>query len=153
MYNKIYVFSPTTQATGGTELLQQLVYKLRVFGQNAVLFYSTKYQSSPVQKVFEPRYSNPFVDEIEDVENNLMIVSESSIYYLLKYHRIQKAVWWLSVDFYGGSFRLPTDVYHKIFYFLSDQIYSCFDKKWIHLVQSEYAYRYCFEERVVIRSF
>ncbi|MDE7346175.1 MAG: hypothetical protein K2N48_05495 [Muribaculaceae bacterium] len=147
MYNKIYVFSPTSQATGGTELLQQLTAKLRVLGQNAFMVYTTSYDGSPVQKVFGPRYKNPYVTEIEDAKDNIMIVSEAAMYLLLNYKYIHKSVWWLSVDFYGGSFKLPTDRLHKIFYKISDKIYSSFDKKWIHFVQSEYAYNYCLNER------
>lgn len=147
MYSKVYILSPTTQATGGTELLQQLAYKLRIIGIAAYMVYTTPFNNSPVQKVFLPRYNNPSVTEIEDSENNLMIVSEAAIYNLLKYKHIQKSIWWLSVDFYGGSFRLPTDLPHRIFYKISDRIYSLFDKKWIHFVQSEYAYQYCLIER------
>ena len=51
MYKKIYVFSPTIQATGGTELLQQLVYKLRLKGQDAYMVYTTPYQGSAVGQV------------------------------------------------------------------------------------------------------
>lgn len=149
MYKKIYVFSPTLQATGGTELLQQLVFKLRNKGQEAYMVYTTPYNGSAVEKVFGPRYKNPSVTEIEDSENNIIIASEAAMYLLLKYKKVQKAVWWLSVDFYGGSFRLPTDKLHYIFYYLSDKIYSKFDKQWIHLVQSEYAYKYCVEERKI----
>lgn len=152
MYSKIYIFSPTTQATGGTELLQQLAAKLRALGQNAFMVYTNSYEDSPVQKVFGPRYQNPYVTEVEDSENNIMIVSEAAMYLLLNYKNIQKAVWWLSVDFYGGSFRLPTDSLHKVFYTISDKIYSCFDKKWLHFVQSEYAYSYCLNERNIPES-
>lgn len=147
MYNKIYVFSPTINATGGTELLQQLVYKLRAMGQEAYMFYTATYTGSKVENVFGPRYSNPYVDKIEDDKDNIIIVSEAEIFYLLDYKNVQKAVWWLSVDFYGGSFRLPSNTTHRIFYSLSDMIYKQYDKEWIHLVQSEYAYNYCVDER------
>lgn len=147
MYKNIYVLSPAIQATGGTELLQQLVYKLRIIGQNALLVYTTPYKGSNVEKVFGPRYNNPYVDDIEDNSDNIMIVSEAAIYFLLNYNNIQKAVWWLSVDFYGGSFRLPADKLHNIFYKVSDFIYRHFDKEWVHFVQSEYAFKYCTEER------
>ena len=152
MYNKIYVFSPAVQATGGTELLQQLVFKLRTLGQKAYMVYTTPYAGSNVEQVFGPRYNNPFVDNIEDVKDNIVIVSEAAMYLLLNYKFVQKAVWWLSVDFYGGSFRLPTDLLHKVFYTLSDAIYRQYDKGWIHLVQSEYAYKYCIEERHIPTS-
>lgn len=147
MYKTIYVFSPTAQATGGTELLQQLVYKLRLIGQEAYMMYTAPYEGSKVQEVFEPRYNNPHVENIEDSADNIIIVSEAAIYYLLNYKYVQKAIWWLSVDFYGGSFRLPCDTLHKIFYTISDWIYRKYDKEWIHFVQSEYAYNYCIEER------
>ena len=152
MYNKIYVFSPTAQATGGTELLQQLVFKLRAFGQNAYMVYTTPYVGSKVEEIFGPRYNNPFTDDVEDSKDNIIVVSEAAMYLLLNYKFVQKAVWWLSVDFYGGSFRLPTDSLHKVFYRLSDSIYRQYDKEWIHLVQSEYAYKYCIEEREISSS-
>lgn len=152
MFKNIYVFSPTGQATGGTELLQQLVYKLTRLGQNAYMHYTQPYENSKVQNIFEPRYHNPIAESIDDRAENLIIVSEACIYYLLSYKHIQKAVWWLSVDFYGGSFRLPCDFLHKCFYKLSDIIYQVYDKNWIHLTQSEYAYRYCLEERGINKS-
>lgn len=152
MYNKIYVFSPTIQATGGTELLQQLVFKLRQQGKDAYMYYTTEYNGSRVQKIFEPRYNNPYENYVDDRKDNLIIVSEASMYYLLNYKHIQKAVWWLSVDFYGGSFRLPCDLWHKLFYKLTDIIYRQFDKQWIHFTQSEYAYRYCIEERHINKN-
>lgn len=147
MYNKIYVFSFTHLATGGTELLQQLVYKLRHIGLDAYMVYTTPYHGSKVEQVFGPRYNNPYVCKIEDCTKNMIIVHEAAIHILLNYKYVHKAVWWLSVDFYGGSFRIPTDYYHKIFYSISDYIFRKYDKKWIHFVQSEYAYNYCIRER------
>lgn len=151
-FNKIFVYSPTSQATGGTELLQQLVYKLRLKGQDAYLVYTAPLAGSQVEKIFVPRYNNPYVEEVEDDKNNLVIVSEAVMFYLLKFKFASKAIWWLSVDHYGGSFRMKANLLHKIFYKISDIIYREYDKNWYHLVQSEYAYDYCLEERHIPES-
>ena len=49
------------------------------------MVYTTQYEDSPVKKVFEPRYSNPYKNTVEDDINNIMIVSEAAMFYLLKY--------------------------------------------------------------------
>lgn len=147
MYNKIYILTPVTPATGGTELLQQLVFKLRQFGAEAYIYYLDVYEGSSVYTVFNPRYNNPIAEKIEDVSNNLIIVPENFITYLYKYKKIQKAVWWLSVDNYKGANIKKDDVFHTIYRYLYDRYISLVDKKWIHFVQSEYAYIYCAEKR------
>lgn len=147
MYNKIYVFTPKSPATGGTELLQQLVFKLRQFGKEAYIYYWEDYEDSPVYTSFNPRYSNPIATKIEESCDNLMIVPETLITYLFKYRKIQKAVWWLSVDNYKGANVKKEDIFYTIYHYLYDKYVRCFDKKWIHFVQSEYAYIYCTKKR------
>lgn len=149
MYKTIFVLSPTSVATGGTELLQQLVFKLRKLHQEAYMYYLDTYENSPVQRVFGPRYNNPAVVQIEDRKENIMIVPENSMYLLLRYKKITKAVWWLSVDNYKGATNVKVDIFHSIYRFLIDKYYRKKDKKWLHFVQSEYAYLYCVKNRQI----
>lgn len=152
MFNKVFVVSPANIATGGTELLQQLVYKLRLFGVNAYMFYTTPYEASAVKRTFEPRYNNPIANDIEDHGDNIVIVPESGISSLLKYRNIQKAVWWLSVDNYQGTNKKKKDFLHTVYRYCLDMFYRYVDKRWIHFVQSEYAYLYCSENRRIPQS-
>ena len=149
MFTKVFVISPANVATGGTELLQQLVYKLRLFGVEAYMFYTTPYEASAVKKTFEPRYNNPIAKDIEDCGDNIVIVPESDISRLLNFRNIQKSVWWLSVDNYKGLNKYKKDFLHTIYRYLIDCYYRFIDKKWIHFVQSEYAYLYCSENRKI----
>ncbi|WP_278702005.1 hypothetical protein [Phocaeicola sartorii] len=150
MYNKIYVLTPVIPATGGTELLQQLVFKLRQFGADAYIYYLDIYEDSPVYTVFNSHYNNPIATEIEDKANNVMIVPENAITYLFKHKRIQKAVWWLSVDNYKGANMKKSDIFHTVYRCLYDRYVRFVDRKWIHFVQSEYAYIYCTEKRHIL---
>ena len=98
----LYIVSPTSTATGGTELLQQLCAELRVFGANAKMLYTERYEGSPVEKKFS-FYSNPYEYSAVDEETNCVIVSEVDIDYLKHFRNIQKVIWWLSVDNYRGA--------------------------------------------------
>jgi hypothetical protein len=98
----IYVIAPANTATGGPELLHQLVYHLRKdLGVNAYMHYIRRKDnySSPVHKAYE-KYGNPFVDTIEDKEKNILIGAEIDrhIKTIKNYSNIRKYIWWLSVD-------------------------------------------------------
>ena len=147
MYKKIYVCSPTDRVTGGTELLQQLVYKLRKIGQNAYVYYLASYEGSEVEKVFGDRYSNPTATKIEDDRDNILIAAESCIATLLPFKNITKAIWWLSVDNYGGALKKNPHFLLRCYFKVLDKLYSMFDNEWLHFVQSEYAYQYCLNDR------
>lgn len=148
MFDKVYIVCPTKTATGGTELLHQLSEKLLELKINAQMFYIGTYENSNVQSRFE-KYKKNISYEIEDNSNNLIIVPETQIRHLFKYKNIQKAVWWLSVDFYPGSFKMKSDLIHTIVRRIRDCKVKLYDKKWIHFVQSEYARLYLIEEREI----
>lgn len=103
---KIYVCAPAFVATGGPELLHQLVYNLRKLNYNACMYYfRNDNYLNPIHPDYEI-YNNPFVKDIEDAKDNILIVPElvDGIKILRKFHRIRKIVWWLSVDnFYTSS--------------------------------------------------
>jgi hypothetical protein len=105
--SKIYVLLHTKEATGGSELLHQLVYHLR----NSLNFEAYVYwpfdQSDPIHRAYKA-YSNPVVFKIEDKNDNLLIYPEGFWIFSIvaKYKSIRKAIWWLSVDNFYLSFIL-----------------------------------------------
>ena len=104
---KVYVVAPANTATGGPELLHQLVYNLRkILNINAYMYYIPDNHPNPIHPAYK-QYNIPFVNKIEDKKENLLIVPEvaKGISVLLDYSKIRKAIWWLSVDnFYLSMF-------------------------------------------------
>lgn len=149
MYNIIYIICPPGKATGGTELLHQLQFQLNQMGQKAFMIYDGQYEGSGVQKAFNDKYQVKRVDTIEDSSENLIVVPENKIKWLLRYKNIQKAIWWLSVDNYNGANKIHKSYAATIYRFFLDQYYRLFDKKYQHYVQSEYARLYVTEDRHV----
>lgn len=140
---KIYVASPGNVATGGPELLHQLVYELNKLGKSAYMLYYKKTENNPVHEAYK-HYKNPYVDSIEDVEDNILIVPEVVTDLLYNYRNIQKIIWWLSVDNYYKRFNsnnMIKQIIKKILYSLGYFNVYKFDKKEsiFHFVQSEYA--------------
>lgn len=143
---KIYVACPANTATGGPELLHQLVYELRHQGRDAQMFYySSKEGTNPVHTEYEC-YANPFVTkEIPNVDNVILIVPEARVDILDHYSNVQKVIWWLSIDnFYKHKrFGRLKDKFlfqlNQLFnkgdsFYLSNRRDNC-----LHLVQSYYA--------------
>ncbi len=172
---KIFVATPAAFATGGTELLHQLVYHLRNdLNLSAFIYYIPTNHPEPVHKEFE-QYRVPFVREIEDKRENLLIVPEvfNLVQLLNNFEKIRKAIWWLSVDnFYTSLFSIkpyyfPQKLISKIgnfqkrgkFFDLPNLIMKYaenIDLKSIpevvnsdyHLVQSEYARQHLFTKGI-----
>jgi len=99
-HTKVYVVAPANTATGGPELLHQLVHCLRNnLGIKAYMYYVPASHPNPVHPEYK-QYNNPYVRKIEDRKENLLIVPEviGSIRVLFKYSEIRKVIWWLSVD-------------------------------------------------------
>ncbi len=145
--SKIYIVSPTSVATGGTELLQQLCFCINSIGRNSYIFYSGDYNGSPVKQRFEDIYNNPHVNEIEDEADNILVLPETRVGFLRNYKKIQKYIWWLSVDNYYGSMRRKNDLAHTFVYRIKDTINNLYFNKCNHLVQSEYARLYLVNEK------
>ena len=97
---KIYVACPANSATGGPELLHQLVYELKKMNYNAFIYYYRRQDNlNPVHEAYV-KYNITYTDVIEDVKNNVLIVPETNTKLLYQYSNIQKVIWWLSVDNY-----------------------------------------------------
>jgi len=97
---KVYVVAPAKTATGGPELLHQLVYHLRIsLSIEAYMYYIPTNLQDPIHPEYK-QYNNPYVKEIDDKKKNLLIVPEiiNGVKVLNNYMNIRKVIWWLSVD-------------------------------------------------------
>ena len=94
-------------STGGPEAIHRLAYFLRTeYSLNVEIFYSPKNNKYPVHEEYI-KYDNKFTENIIDNEVNILILPDFVKHLTLKndYPKIQKCIWWLSVDFfYTGIF-------------------------------------------------
>lgn len=120
-YNKIYLCASNNVVTGGVEATYQLYYSLKKLKFNPKLLlmnpsihpqfhhnwlefhkqtftieYPEVYKKYNIDK-------NDLVFDVEDNENNLFIAPEIFPDMLSSFNKIQKAIWWLSVDNGLGS--------------------------------------------------
>lgn len=98
MAKKIYIVCPPKIATGGPEALHQLGFILNQLGFDAKMLYS-KYKINPVHPFYE-RYKVPYVTQINDNAETLIVIPESMTNLIEKYPLSEKKIWWLSLDFY-----------------------------------------------------
>lgn len=138
---KIYVACPGNAHTGGPELLHQLCHLLLQFGLDAHMLYTSGYAYNPVNPFYE-KYHLPYVFQFEDKPNNILVLYEAIGERYFEYKRVQKIVWWLSVNAYIGNISSLISSRHskatyeplpKFFYFQDTE------KDTEHWVQSEYA--------------
>lgn len=149
----IYIACPEKIATGGTELLHQLCYKLNLKGIEARIYYYNRRSDNPVAKRFL-KYKSEWVEEIVDISDNVLIIPEINIELLSKYKKVKKYIWWLSVDNYKLKykeyFKFNLDnlnsFQQKVKFFIKNLIKGINEEKNIfinnkinHLVQSKYA--------------
>lgn len=101
----IYVVAPAGVASGGPELLHQLSYHLRIdLGLKAYMYYYPPGMKNPVHPEYA-FYGNPFVTHIKDEVQNIIVVPEEpwGIKLLSSFTKIQKVIWWLSVNYAFSS--------------------------------------------------
>jgi len=157
---KIFVLCPRGIVTGGPEALHQLVDKLINFGHNARIVYDP---SGPLMKEYS-HYKVELSNNIEDKRENILITPEIWIDKLKPYKKIQKAIWWLSVNNaqritninyfkkksylkdslrnYLKIYNLLKKIYSKIESFKKVNFDFSKNKEIIHLAQSRYAEHY-----------
>lgn len=151
----IYIACPEKFATGGTELLHQLYYKINKIREDVRIYYYNKSDEFPTAEKFL-KYNIKFVEKIEDKKNNILIVPEVNTEELTKYIEIKKYIWWLSVDNYTSkyAFYLKEKINKERNYLVKFKLYrnmrrriknneiellNINEKNIKHLVQSKYA--------------
>lgn len=135
----IYIICPTHIATGGTELLHQLHYALKFCGIESSMFYIGKIENSEVQKKFFSKYMPKISYKIDDSRANYLICPETHFTRFVNYRKITKICWRLSVDNFCGLIRKKEKNINKIKHFIFGIWFRLNSKKFIHMVQSEYA--------------
>ena len=105
MKKTIYLMAPSNFFTGGPLSTHQLASILNKYSKYDVkIFYSPKTKINPVHKEFkEFKLSHTF--DIIDNKKNFLIIPEhySSLVEALRFKKIKKIIYWLSVDNYINS--------------------------------------------------
>jgi len=105
MKKTIYLMAPSNFFTGGPLSTHQLAFILKKISNYEVkIFYSPKIKKNPIHNEFKKFKLNPTY-KIEDNEKNFLIIPEHypALNEALKYKKIKKVIFWLSVDNYINS--------------------------------------------------
>jgi hypothetical protein len=148
----VYIACPGNFATGGTELMHQLAYKLKINNiKSKIYYYSHKKDKNPTPPeydIYEPDYTY----KIEDKEKNLLIVPEIKAGMVYNYHAIRPVIWWLSVDNYlRNTYCSQASWPRKIRLFLQRNRFFIDRrprKKIYHLYQSKYARQFLLKNNI-----
>jgi len=112
----VYISCPSSFATGGTELLHQLGFKLKKMGIPVKMYYYdyifTEKKESPVCDRFR-KYDIDFTLELKDNEGSLFIIPEIALYLVNKLKKSKAVIWWLSVDSYLSTRKRYSDFRYK----------------------------------------
>lgn len=129
-HTRIYVMCPARYATGGTESLHALVHTLRDFGHDVKMVYLPRIKT-PTPYQFADYYVE-HADSVNDNPENVLIVPEVWTQKLNSYNAIQKAIWWLSVDFHvkrGNRFCFTSSSHERIIHFYQSKYVEDFLSK------------------------
>jgi len=141
---KIFVVCPAGIKTGGTEVIHQLVNILQAYVESYVYYINLK---KPIVAEEFISYKCKYKLHLEkkfDYEHNILIVPETHTNYLFMFEKIQKVLWWLSVDNYTAYLEKNNGL-KRIEYMLrmqrTGEYFTFFShkKQVFHLAQSEYA--------------
>lgn len=108
---KIYVMCPPQTATGGPELLHQLVSKLTLMGFDACMYYYPA-KENPVHENYV-KYNCRFETTIDDSAEHLLVIPESLLFFTDNFKKIRKCIWWLSIDNLFKEYMAPKG-YHIV---------------------------------------
>lgn len=107
MAKKIYFVAPEGDSTGGVETLHQAVSCINDAGGDAYVVYCKNIwdheylikEPVEIQEKFK-QYNIKVAQHIDDSKENLLIVPEIFTKFCYQFKKIQKAIWWLSWNFY-----------------------------------------------------
>lgn len=100
--SKVYIVSPHHN-TGGPKSLHQLANNLIEKGIDVYIVYYWNGIFTGEKEILFSFCKAKLADCICDMEENILIVSESQSEVLNHYNKITKCIWWLSLDFYLTS--------------------------------------------------
>lgn len=157
----IYVGCPSYNKTGGTELAHQLVKEICKNGRKAkILYYDINEKNKPNEminpafRIYVDNYVT--VDQVVDERSNILVIPEINIEVLNRFERIQKSIWWMSVDNYVKRDGFVNAVkfygFWKATKLVLKREITIFEKKLTngvtHLYQSEYAKKFLLENGI-----
>ncbi|QFQ74445.1 hypothetical protein [Liquorilactobacillus mali] len=121
--SKIYIVSPYYK-TGGPRSFHQLANKLVELGFKVFIIYGNHSNLIKVDKILYSDCKADIGSSVEDDSSNLIITSEYDTGWLLRYDRIQKCIWWLSLDYYlvnnplnMAKHKIATKKFSKLLFF------------------------------------
>ncbi len=152
----IYIIANAYTTSGGPELLHQLCYHLNKNGHEASMVYYRKLKfptDGPTENIIEKygKYECPYSTKILDNKENMIVFPENVLFFLPRFKRIKKVIWWLSVDNYYKSL---SSKYSKFYAPLgmNREKYNPFTSQVLHCVQSEYARLFLLKKGVDLHS-
>jgi hypothetical protein len=105
MKRTIYLMAPSNFFTGGPLAIHQLAFILKKISNFDIkIYYSPKIKTNPIHKEFK-KFKLKYTFNINDNENDYIIIPEHypALNEALKFKKIKKIIWWLSVDNYINS--------------------------------------------------
>lgn len=96
---KVYIVCPHIM-TGGPKSLHQLGDKLVDRGFQVFIFYGRNGIPSGETKLLFEDCKADVTNRIDDNESNVLIMPESDTSWYFKFSKINKVIWWLSLDYY-----------------------------------------------------
>lgn len=148
-----YIICPANYSTGGPLLLHQLAYKLISKGYKAMMYYYKTENcdlNNPVHENYK-KFNIPYVLEVDDNSNNIIVIPEVFPEYIFDYKNIQRVIWWLSVDNFLLTHSKKPSFSLKRFLGLKEKRYYYNFKnkpKHYHWVQSTYAVNFLKKKKV-----
>ncbi len=135
----IYIACPPALATGGPELLHQFAAKIRELGGEAAMYYPGREPADPVVPRYR-EYGVPFTRSIAAAgAADVLVVPETMTGELYTNQRMQRWIWWLSVDNFHAATQV-TKRKARIRRFLGlDRVYKVGEVGFGHMAQSYYA--------------
>lgn len=134
----VYVYSLTGIATGGCELLHQLVGYLNDHGRDAFIVYEGAGLKGDRLQIPAPYrcYHVRVADKVPDDENVLVVLDEGFLYLASQFKRATCFFWWLSVDnFFIDPIQMPFVSWKDMKELGKDHLWKCIRSR-IHYLKA-----------------
>ena len=143
--SKVYIMCPAHAYSGGPTLLHQLGACLLADGVDTAMYYWPLTAEKKVHPGYK-KYNLPYTDVIDDCPDNVLIIPETLCGFVPQSLKIQRVLWWLSVDNWWkltNEFLQYYEEQAKAFDIEPlPNVWALNDAGLTHWVQSEYAQRF-----------